>query len=526
MKILIYLVITFFTVQATSVEITGGRRNHFNNGEKCGNLSIVHDEHSEKFKALNIASIPVFTFFPAELSTVAGVVTLVKQPRISHIAIKAKDWNIPNADISGASCLEGADLENNPNGAFLECFPGISDGDHVYMKAQRDGRVLNLEKVEKGDPRCPELVTSIAKVEVTANLDFNTIVDHSEIGWKDFDKVGSKAANYAELVKAMNDEGREVVRPGFAIPFYYYNQFIEENPIVKGAIARILADERVNDPLESVYRGEQLSILKLLIMSDHAKVNGELVDKLLEKAETFKDAEGLSRRLKFRSSTNAEDLPNFSGAGLYTSKSYKPTKGGEERSDKKKKERIVKALKTVWASIWNKRAFDERALYGIDHSEVYMGVQVNLAFPDELASGVIVTKNIVEQDGAEGIYIEAQRGDEYSVENPEPGVIPERNLVETQADSSLIVIKRLGNSTVDIDGKTILEKESPIMVLSEDDIADLTDLSIKAESYFENLLGEEGKEFALDIEFKVDRDLEGNRTIYFKQARPYIIQEQ
>lgn len=522
MRVFVLAVLTVSTVYASAVEITGGRRDKFNDGERCGELSIITDEHSEKFEALNIASIPVFTFFPAELSTVAGVITMVKQPRVSHIALKAKDWQIPNADISGAACVQ----ENSDDllSAFTKCFPEIKDGDFVYIKAQRDGRVLTLEKTDATDPRCPSLVTQIGEVSIVSDLTFSTVADHSELGWEDFDKVGSKAANYAELLKAMNAGGEEVVRPGFAIPFYYYNQFITENLNLKTAIEALLADEKVNNPLEALYRGEKLSALQELIMSDEVKIDESFLLKILERAETYVDSKGLPRRLKFRSSTNAEDLPNFSGAGLYDSKSYKPTSKGKEKPAQEKLESLTKAVKTVWSSIWNKRAYDERALYGIDHSEVYMGIQVNLAFPDELASGVVVTKNIIDLKGQDGVYIEAQRGDEYSVENPAPGVIPERNLVLLNENNE-ITIDRIGNSTVDVDGLTILSEESTEAVLTDADVQRVTSLALVAETYFENLLGEAGREFALDIEFKVDRDLQGNRTVYFKQARPYLIHE-
>ncbi len=523
MKYILAITYIILSVQAGAVEINGHRRALFNNGERCGTVSVITSEESHEFEALNVSSIPVFTFFPAELSTVAGVVTLVKQPRNSHIALKAKDWKIPNADISGAECV----VNNSDDllSAFSACMPDVKDGDFVYMKAERQGRSLIIEKTTPEDSRCPELVTQIGKVEVTADLTHTDLSDHADLGWQDFIKVGSKAANYAELMHAMNAGGEEVVRPGFAIPFYYYNQFVQENSVVKSEIESILSDEKLNNPLEAVYRGERLLKLQALIMSDAVKVNDAFLAQVYAKAETFRDADDKPRKLKFRSSTNAEDLPNFSGAGLYTSKSYKPLKkSGKERKASKKLKRLEKAIKTVWASIWNKRAYDERSLYGIDHAQVYMGIQVNLSFSDEIASGVIVTKNAVDPNGAEGSYIEAQRGDEYSVENPSPGVLAERILIEHGIEGGS-VIKRLGGSTVDVDGVTILPQESSVPVLTDADILRIDELSYTAEQYFEELLGEEGREFALDIEFKVDRNLQGVRTIYFKQARPYLIHD-
>ena len=56
--------------------------------------------------------------------------------------------------------------------------------------------------------------------------------------------------------------------------------------------------------------------------------------------------------LRYRSSTNNEDLPNFNGAGLYDSKTQHPEETEEDG--------ISKSLKQVYASLWNSRAFIER----------------------------------------------------------------------------------------------------------------------------------------------------------------------
>ena len=68
-----------------------------------------------------------------------------------------------------------------------------------------------------------------------------------------------------------------------------------------------------------------------------------------------------------RSSTNAEDLPGFNGAGLYDTV---PNVRG--------KEALGVALKTVWASLWNLRAVEERTTFGIDHRQVFAAVLVQV----------------------------------------------------------------------------------------------------------------------------------------------------
>src|SRR5690606_33836733 len=72
-------------------------------------------------------------------------------------------------------------------------------------------------------------------------------------------------------------------------------------------------------------------------------------------------------RIRFRSSTNAEDLDGFTGAGLYESKTGDPTDPDDHVFDE---------LKKVWASVWLFRAFEERSFRSIDHMSVGMAMLV------------------------------------------------------------------------------------------------------------------------------------------------------
>jgi pyruvate, water dikinase len=49
------------------------------------------------------------------------------------------------------------------------------------------------------------------------------------------------------------------------------------------------------------------------------------------------------------------------------------------------------AVRRVWASLWNERAFDDREYYGIDHSKVFMGVAVHPTFVGERLEAVVLT---------------------------------------------------------------------------------------------------------------------------------------
>ena len=84
-----------------------------------------------------------------------------------------------------------------------------------------------------------------------------------------------------------------------------------------------------------------------------------------------------------RSSTNSEDLPGLQRRGPLRHR--RPNVVG--------KKQLGEALKTVWASLWNLRAVDEREAFGIDHRQVYIGVLIQIGV-NATAAGVLVTKNL------------------------------------------------------------------------------------------------------------------------------------
>lgn len=73
------------------------------------------------------------------------------------------------------------------------------------------------------------------------------------------------------------------------------------------------------------------------------------------------------KRVMVRSSANAEDLENMSGAGLYDSIA---------NVDVDDCQQVRKAVKGVWASVWTKRAASSRMAYNISHERVCMAVLI------------------------------------------------------------------------------------------------------------------------------------------------------
>ena len=99
-----------------------------------------------------------------------------------------------------------------------------------------------------------------------------------------------------------------------------------------------------------------------------------------------------------RSSSNSEDLPQFSGAGLYTTVPNVKTAAA-----------LGDAVKQSWASVFNYSAYEARRVAGLPHDSVKMSVFVQQGIDADL-SGVLVTVDPYDSSRKNTSYIAAKRG--------------------------------------------------------------------------------------------------------------------
>jgi pyruvate,water dikinase len=255
-------------------------------------------------------------------------------------------------------------------------------------------------------------------------------------------------------------------------------------------LARLLADEQFQG--DSEVRDAALGAIRYHIT--HLQIDPEFGQALDARvAELFGDA-----KARIRSSTNTEDLPNFTGAGLYESVSAYAS-GAEAASS---------MIREVWASVWGWRAFEERAYWNIDQLAVRMGCAVNQAFGEELANGVLITQNIADPSVA-GMYANVQLG-EVSVTNPPSGALPEViSIIASPPGGTQVARQRLSS----------LSPDAPI--LSDAEIATLYLAASTVQYHFAELYGQSPNVLALDLEFKLTAP---DRSLVIKQVRPYAQQ--
>lgn len=308
------------------------------------------------------------------LPPVSGVITTSFSSPLSHINLLAKGWGVPNAFVRDAGTryrsLEGQ----------VVVFETRAKGFDLRRATAQEAEAFRRAGAKTQQLRAP--------VNDLACLDLR---DLESLRREDAVRFGSKAANLGEVQHAI-EAGHvkdAAVPQGFGVPFAYCQRFYEANGLLP-QIKALLSEPRFK--ADAAYRRERLAGLR-------ARIQAGALDAAFEQALWAK-AQGQfgAKGLFVRSSTNSEDLPNFSGAGLYTTV---PNVKGEAA--------LGEAIKTVWASLWNYEAYEAREAAGIDHFQVWAAVLVQEGI-NGTSAGVLITQNPFNAEDHAGVYINAKKG--------------------------------------------------------------------------------------------------------------------
>jgi pyruvate,water dikinase len=486
----------------TSELYAGVREQILNPGLNYGTLRLFSPEELER-AVVSRRDILVLTRLPNDLPLVGGTITEELQTPLAHVNLAARARGTPNVALTGAS----SDARVEPLLGELVRFE-VADGGFSLEAA-------TLEEAEEfwaGQVRDPLVPAS--------DLEFSGLPSLDEIGFEDAVRVGVKAANIAELHQLLGDAGPY----GFAVPFSAFDAFMRASRVTEDECAAALmactAEGREASVCEAgaescaagagddfftfverllqddTFRGDtavrEASLFGLRFLIERAPVDAEFGAALdARMAEIFGTA---SARL--RSSTNVEDLAEFSGAGLYDSVTAEAD--GERRASSR--------IRRVWASTYTFAAFEERSLWNVAESAVRMGVAVNQAFGEELANGVLVTENIA-SPGSPGYYVNVQAG-ELPVANPENGAVPEIFTLVPVGEGRWETVRQRFSS------------ESPdTPILSDEEAAALASASALVQAHFAPLYETGVQQMSLDLEFKF---VAPDRALVIKQARPYF----
>ncbi|MEZ4398389.1 MAG: PEP/pyruvate-binding domain-containing protein [Kofleriaceae bacterium] len=434
-------------------------------------------------------AIVVLDEAPNDISVVQGLITQEFQTPLSHVNVLSRNRHTPNMGLRGAL--------TNPTVVGL-------DGQLVKLVVTADAWTMTAATLEEAqawwDAHAPAPVTlPVADLSVTAFTDLGDVTPEPAAGASLRDALraavtvfGGKAAHYSILTRTPDVP----IKAGFAIPMAWYFQFMTDN----GFFARLdalLADPGfVGDPAT---RDAALAQLR-------ADILVAPFSPAFEAALTTKAAEypGVTK-LRFRTSSNSEDLDGFPCAGCYNSYSGL-------RSDLAAMET---AIRKVYADVWTFRTFEERSYYRVDHKSVGMALLVHENFQAEEANGVSVTANPFDASGLDpAFYVNVQYGGDVEVVAPPPGTTSDQLLYYfTQPNQP---ITYLTHSNIIAAGTTVL---SPTQLYALGKA--LAAIHTRFSKAYGPAAGNNGW-YAMDVEFKFDDQYTpGTPTLYVKQARPY-----
>lgn len=448
--------------------------------------------------------ILLLTRLPNDLPLVGGTITEELQTPLAHVNLAARARGTPNIAVPGAPNDERI-------APWLDKLVRFEVGATSFSLREASlDEARQFWDGEQHEPLAPE-----------SDDEFAGLPSFEQLGFADSLRVGAKAANLAELRRLLG----ELAPHGFAVPFSAFLAYLRENLVTAelcaeadtdcraearpepcasadqlcGAgveahdtfetlLTRLLADDAFR--ADTAVRSACLAMLRVLV--EHGEVDPAFGDALDARvAELFGDA-----AVRLRSSTNVEDLAEFSGAGLY--ESYSAAASGDHRASLR--------IRKVWASTWTFAAFEERSLWNVTESAVRMGVAVNQAFGTELANGVLITDNL-SAPSSPGYYVNVQAG-EVLVANPENGATPEVFSAVPLANGRYETVRQRYSS---------LSPDTAL--LSDEEVQLLAQTAQQVEAHFASLYGSTPNRIALDLEFKF---LPPDRALVIKQVRPYL----
>jgi hypothetical protein len=413
--------------------------------------------------------IVLYDALPNSLPRVGGIITSVVQTPLSHVNLRAIQDNVPNAYIADPLSIDSiANLL----------------GGYIYYKVENETFQIREATLTEVNDWYEELRPTEPQIPVR-DLSITDILPLDAVGFEMSTAFGAKCSNVATMRTFGFPEG--TIPDGFGIPFYYYHEFMLFNNFYEEAQVMI---DNPTFQIDLNFRIERLKDLRRDIK------DAPMPQWMLDDLQSMHDDFPVGTAVRCRSSTNNEDLPGFSGAGLYTSKTQHLDEG-----------HIQKSIKQVYASMWNFRAYEERDFYRVDHFIAAMGVLCHPNFEEEQSNGVGISIDPI-YETEDTYYLNTQVG-ESLITNPDPNSVPEEILLyqnPSQGGGYLVLrLSNLVNPGELVMDQVYLDQMRDYLTVIHEEFAILYDV-----------VGAEG--FGMDIEYKVT----AQDQMVIKQARPWV----
>ena len=449
----------------TADQVFGGLRyQSLTPGRAFGYLRFV--EGALDPASVRADQVLVLRHLPDEIPVSAAVISREMQAPLGHIAILCATRGTPNMALREAfddAALRALD------GKLVQVDVGVQD--YSIRAASTADAEREWKKHRPAKPQVPVMETGETRLRDVRGLEL-----------KDARFAGAKAAQLGEVmhIGALNTPG------GFVIPLSYYRAHLGASRATADLAAKLQDATFASD---SAARAQWLEQVR-------AALQRQPVDPALVSAVRARiQAIAPQSRWILRSSTNAEDLAGFTGAGLY--RSIRVKAGADDQA-------IAAAIAEVWASVWLQGAFEERSWYRIDHDAVGMAILVQPFVDGAIANGVAITANpFTEARPAWFVNAQSLGG---SVTGAAGNEVPEQHLIYTYSgyfESELLSrSSRLGGADL----------------LQEGDLRALDSTLRQLHQHF--MRRWHSRANAVDVEFLIAGE---DRHVVVLQARPYRV---
>ena len=439
-----------------------------NTGTAVGRIHII-DKYDDTVE-IGDNEIIVLRELPITLPPVRGIIVAKPSSPLSHINILAKGWKIPNVYIKDADRL-------------------FREYDTYVFKLDANLTDYNLTPATQSDVKT-SFVSPDQQIP-PVDLKSAKLAALGEMRKKDSIKYGAKSANLGEM---LNTKVAGVTIPdGFSVPFHWYDKFMRENGFDKTLDELLDSNDFVHNPR---FRRQKLEEFRNAIQK--GKFDGGLRQDIIAKWKTQLGA----KPVFVRSSSNSEDLPNFSGAGLYSSV-----------ANVIEEDKLIEAVKKVWASLWKFEAYEARVRNYVSQTDVYMSALIQIGVDME-KGGVMITKDPFDDRNTNAVYISAVCGHNSKVVDNTG--IPEQILFNPKSNSVVVM--------------TLSQQENALAFDANGDLKETVDKCAGAKKrVLTDLQARSLAKAAIDIRRafggKKEQDIEWgilNGRIYVVQSRPFI----
>ncbi len=392
-----------------------------NPGKVRGRIRYFANEKDYRAQrsSLEWYDIIVMERVPDDIPRLSGIINTTHTTPLSHTNVLAHGWQIPN-------CVQ--------LGVYDKLVQFDLLGSWVEYRVDTDASTLALEPVTQ--PPATELVRPAWVVQRIVLEEPETqnvpITELEHLRLTDRFRYGTKAAHLGELTHLLEHGSERLLgfykirRPpranllpyigkylglseiemadsqllgrraieflrqtirvprGIALPFALNQEFLEASPKIQQMLGKLKMALELNAREIEPLCLTLMNMMRSLRMSDAMR---ESIDSMV--------ANNLAGVSSFvvRSSSNAEDLENFSAAGIYESLNHQTTA-----------ENIFTSIKEVWASLVSPRSVRLRQEVGISLDDCWMGVIIQEEMPARLG-GVLVTTNPLNPSDFRNVYV-------------------------------------------------------------------------------------------------------------------------